>query len=129
VDREVFSPIYGMSHDELYIGQLNKQLVVGEVASVSFNAQDVLDDADILLGFYHTHPHTIGWYSQIDHQTMEAWCNCLGKDLLCVIQGIDGLRFWLFQKDKVAFVETHGTIDWNEHVIWGSYNVKQPVAS
>jgi hypothetical protein len=30
---------------------------------------------------------------------MHAWCSAFGKPLLCIIDGEDGLRGWLFEND------------------------------
>ncbi len=38
-----------------------------------------------VLGFYHTHPFGLNRPSRRDVRTMRAWCDCLGKPLLCVI--------------------------------------------
>jgi len=36
-------------------------------------------------GFYHTHPFGLTRPSRRDIKTMKAWCDCLGKPLLCAI--------------------------------------------
>jgi proteasome lid subunit RPN8/RPN11 len=38
-----------------------------------------------VLGFFHTHPQGLTRPSRRDVRTMQAWCDCLGKPLLCII--------------------------------------------
>lgn len=45
------------------------------------NREETFDD---VLGFYHTHPFGLTRPSRRDIKTMRAWCDCLGKPLLCV---------------------------------------------
>jgi len=53
-----------------------------------------------VVGFYHTHPGFTATPSFIDHGTMGAWVNCLGKPLWCVIKGVDGIRAFLYKDDE-----------------------------
>jgi proteasome lid subunit RPN8/RPN11 len=38
-----------------------------------------------VLGFFHTHPRGLTRPSGRDVRTMQAWCDCFGKPLLCLI--------------------------------------------
>jgi len=58
------------------------------MARVSFDYQYVIDWEDKygnVIGFFHTHPKGCAGPSGTDIRTMTGWCQCLGKDLLCVI--------------------------------------------
>jgi len=44
-----------------------------------------------VLGFFHTHPSGMTKPSRRDIRTMRAWCDCLGKPLLCMI-GVPDVR-------------------------------------
>lgn len=72
----------------------------GTPVSVAFNANHVVSRESIygdVLGFYHTHPQMQATPSSTDYKTMNAWRNCLGKDLICLIDGVNGLKtyYWL----------------------------------
>ena len=57
-----------------------------------------------VLGFYHTHPFGPGTPSPLDIRTMRAWCDCLGKPILCVIGVRDStsgrVRGYLFRSNR-----------------------------
>ncbi len=49
-------------------------------------------------GFWHTHPSRTGVApSRRDLRTMQAWCTCLGKPLLCVISCKDEVCVYIFE--------------------------------
>ena len=72
--------------------------------SVEFDWTTVMRREETLrdvLGFFHTHPRGLTRPSARDIRTMRAWCDCLGKPLLCAI-GIPGpddmkIRGYLFR--------------------------------
>lgn len=49
-----------------------------------------------VLGFFHTHPSFLSTPSERDDATMDSWVTCLGKDLISVIQGTDGVFAQLY---------------------------------
>ena len=49
-----------------------------------------------VIGFMHTHPNMSATPSQTDVETMRAWCFTLGRPLLCLIEGNEGLLGWVF---------------------------------
>jgi proteasome lid subunit RPN8/RPN11 len=49
-----------------------------------------------VVGFYHTHPHGPLSPSGRDLRTMRAWCDALGKPLLCVIATPVRVAAWWF---------------------------------
>lgn len=53
-----------------------------------------------VVGFYHTHPNMPAIPSSTDHETMNQWVDVLGKDLLCLIHGADGLKTYLWYGDS-----------------------------
>jgi hypothetical protein len=58
-------------------------------------------DAEVgdVIGFFHTHPSFLANPSSLDDRTMDSWVTCLGKNLLSVIQGIDGIYGYLYYTD------------------------------
>ncbi|MGD2269587.1 MAG: Mov34/MPN/PAD-1 family protein [Desulfobacterales bacterium] len=60
----------------------------GSAARVEFNWKKVLQREETsgdVIGFFHTHPQGLTRPSRRDIKTMRAWCDCLGKPLLCII--------------------------------------------
>lgn len=49
-----------------------------------------------VIGFYHTHPQMPGIPSSTDIQTMNQWVDVMGKDLLCLIHGQEGIQTYLW---------------------------------
>src|SRR5438046_470966 len=49
-----------------------------------------------IIGFMHTHPMGGLRPSDRDVRTMRAWCDALGKSLLCVIATPDAIGAWRF---------------------------------
>lgn len=84
-----------------------KNPIEGGPVSVKFNAQDIIDreiaKGDIM-GFYHTHPKMPASPSSTDYNTMNGWVASLGKDLVCLIEGENGLKTYLWVDDD-AFVK------------------------
>ena len=80
----------------------------GSPASVAFNYQDIYDrerEHHDVVGFYHTHPHCIGFPSSTDYRTMAGWTVAFGRPLACLIEGTDGLHGWWFIDDETEPVE------------------------
>jgi hypothetical protein len=76
---------------------------VGQPASVAFHGPDALareERRGDLVGFYHTHPGFSARPSRRDLDTTRAWVGALGKPLLCLIEGSDGLAGWRFDSDQ-----------------------------
>jgi hypothetical protein len=66
-----------------------------------------------IVGFMHTHPMGGLHPSQRDVRTMRAWCDALGKRLLCVIATPDAIGAWRFDDyrsdgERLAHVEIVG---------------------
>lgn len=49
-----------------------------------------------VVGFFHTHPRGCSGPSGRDDLTMEAWCRCFGKRLLCVIDCGTSIGAWVY---------------------------------
>jgi hypothetical protein len=70
---------------------------------VGFPYQWVLDREEKtgdLVGFMHTHPGFQASPSLRDDATMEQWVLSFGKPLLCLIEGINGLKGYLYYSDE-----------------------------
>lgn len=99
----------------------------GSPAQVAFNYQRIYE-RDItkgdVIGFYHTHPNTMACPSVTDYATMGAWTVCFGRPLLCMIEGVDGLKaHWFIDDEKKHLTSTVSRIgdifvgnlpDWGE---------------
>ncbi len=87
----------------------------GYPATVGFNPRDVFKYEDSLwpgtnvIGFYHTHPNMPNYPSQLDYDTMGAWVNCLGRPLLCAIEGNNGLAMHWFIDDTTRHITLNGS--------------------
>src|SRR5581483_8292450 len=57
-----------------------------------------------VLGFLHTHPMGGLSPSRRDMRTMRAWCDALGKPLLCAIATPTSLAAWRFEAGGSTFV-------------------------
>jgi hypothetical protein len=57
-----------------------------------------------VVGFLHTHPSFAARPSQRDIDTMRAWAGALGKPLVCLIRGADGLAGYRFDDDEAPGV-------------------------
>jgi Prokaryotic homologs of the JAB domain len=71
----------------------------GQPASVGFDAAYVLkreEEKGDVIGMLHTHPGFSSHYSDRDDRTARAWADALGKEILILIRGEDGLRGWWF---------------------------------
>src|SRR5688572_9747745 len=71
----------------------------GEAASVVADGAWMLAREETrgdVVGFMHTHPMGGLAPSMRDLRTMRAWCDALGKPLLCVIATPDAIGAWVF---------------------------------
>jgi hypothetical protein len=53
-----------------------------------------------VVGFYHTHPNMAAWPSVIDHRAMHGWTLSFGKPMVCLIDGIEGIKAHWFIDDE-----------------------------
>jgi len=77
----------------------------GKPAAVAFDPDYVWENRDKIIGWAHTHPNMEASPSNTDDITMKAWCNSLGKPLLCCIDGKDGLRSYWYMDDESQPIE------------------------
>ncbi len=94
--------LVGYHSGDIWYGRL-RQRWSGETGTVTFDWSWVLEREERcgdVIGFYHTHPAGLVNPSERDLSTMRAWVSCLGKPLLCLIQGDDTLSATLFQTDS-----------------------------
>lgn len=95
--------ITGSHLSRLWCG-VRQRRQTGTTSQVHFDADWVqrrhLERGDVL-GWYHTHPAGCEAYvSDRDLATMRAWVGCLGKPLICLIKGSQGIRGWVFENDE-----------------------------
>ena len=99
-ENEVFGLLCGSVHGDFCLARIVGKLVSGEPSRVEFDWNEVIkreENQGDVIGFYHTHPNSTAYMSPIDKDTMQAWVKCLGKPLVCVIDGKDGVRaHWVF---------------------------------
>ena len=75
---------------------------VGRPETVEFDGPAALAREEALgdvTGFLHTHPQCEAQPSRRDIDTMQAWVGALGKPLLCIIEGTNGLCGYRFDDD------------------------------
>lgn len=104
VENEVYQAIVGGKFGKLWWGRgLDCSNTEGTPGSVAFDPQIVVDREDNegdFVGFWHTHPSFPAAPSSTDYQTMGAWTLSLGRPLLCLIEGTDGLKAHWFINDE-----------------------------
>jgi hypothetical protein len=106
-DNEVWYALVGSEDRSLWWGALHHR-VDGEIATVTGDAAWVLEREEIcgdVIGMYHTHPHWPAIPSGRDIKSMRAWAVCFGRAMLCLIDGIDGLRAWWIDDDDETPLE------------------------
>jgi hypothetical protein len=94
--------LVGYRRGPIWYGRLRRGQQ-GEPASVEFDWSWVLDRDERygdVVGFYHTHPAGAATPSDRDVRTLRAWVGCLGKPLLCIIQGDVSLAAYRFASDE-----------------------------
>ena len=88
---EVAGYLTGQSEGRIWSSHLH-YLNSGSTFRVEFEWSTVIhreEEFGDVIGFFHTHPFGLERPSRRDVKTMRAWCDCLGKELLCII-GIPG---------------------------------------
>lgn len=101
-DNEKCVTLVGKSFGGLWAAKAIN-LTEGLPVSVNFDYDYVLkreEQKHDVLGWLHSHPHFRADPSTIDDNTMHAWVCSFGKPLLCGIDGVDGLKFWLYFDDE-----------------------------
>jgi proteasome lid subunit RPN8/RPN11 len=97
--NEEFWLLVGERRGNVYLARLLDR-TMGRPEAVEFDALAALTreerEGDVI-GFLHTHPSCEATLSRRDVNTMRAWVSSFGKPLLCVIEGTDGLRAYLFE--------------------------------
>jgi len=99
MDNEEYYAIYGLKIGKFFCG-FGQFYTNGTPSRVSFDYQKIIDNQKGFLGFYHTHPNMINYPSMIDEATMENWCDTLGKELLCFIDGVNGLSLYICNSNQ-----------------------------
>jgi hypothetical protein len=92
----------GGTHRRLFWGYMSHRSE-GHPGSVNFpykwvNQREELEND--VVGFYHTHPCFIASPSPRDDATMAQWVLSFGKPLICLIEGINGLKGYLYYSDE-----------------------------
>ena len=96
----------GGTFGRLWYGHLSHESE-GEPCSVNFpynwvmNREETKND---VVGFMHTHPNFLANPSNRDVSTMNQWILSFGKPLMCLIEGVDGLKAYLFYDDEKNFI-------------------------
>lgn len=69
------------------------------------------------VGMYHTHPGFSATPSLRDYSTMRGWITCFGKPLMCLIEGIDGLKAYWFFDDESECIPCHTVKQFGQLII------------
>ena len=91
----------------LWYGHLS-HLSEGNPGSVGFPYKWVMEREESkhdVNGFWHTHPGMSATPSLRDYATMHQWVMCFGKPLMCLIEGVDGLKAYLFYDDESPAIQ------------------------
>lgn len=111
--NEIFYAVFGYKFGPFIFGKLYFHNT-GNPVSVEFDYKYVVEKINQnsnLLGFYHTHPNMPAYMSSTDISTMEGWCDSEGKNLLCFIEGNDGLKCFKcynsVELDQVSILPRH----------------------
>ncbi len=94
--------LVGSRRGNVWLGRLHRRCQGGS-SSVDFDWAWVLEREERrgdVIGFWHTYPFGFEGPSQRDIRTMQGWVSCLGKPLLCLIQGQNSVFAYLFQTDE-----------------------------
>jgi hypothetical protein len=94
--------LVGVHRGRLWLGQRRNEST-GSPCEVTFDEDAALareEERNDLIGWFHTHPGMPATPSDRDVRTMRAWVGSLGKPLLCLIHGIDGLKGFVFADDE-----------------------------
>jgi Prokaryotic homologs of the JAB domain len=102
IPNEESGILVGSRRGNVWLGRLQRRRHGGP-SSVDFDWAWVLEREERrgdVIGFWHTHPFGFDGPSRRDIRTMQGWVSCLGKPLLCLIQGRDSLVAHFFQTDE-----------------------------
>ncbi len=94
--------LVGSRRGNVWLGRLQRRRQGGP-SSVDFDWAWVLEREERrgdVIGFWHTHPFGFEGPSHRDIRTMQGWVSCLGKPLLCLIQGQNSLTAYIFQTEE-----------------------------
>ena len=117
--REQCWILLGGVNELLWWGRMRRE-TIGDPASVSFNPHYILQREEKrgdVIGMFHTHPSFYASPSDRDHRTMRQWVSCLGKPLVCVIDGIDGLRAYWYMDDESDPIEASAVKELDNHIV------------
>ena len=92
----------GGNHRRMWWGHVSHESE-GHPGSVDFPYKWVLDREEKygdVVGFMHTHPGMIASPSPRDDATMAQWVLSFGKPLICLIEGVNGLKGYLYYSDE-----------------------------
>jgi hypothetical protein len=92
----------GGYHRKLWWGYLSHESE-GHPGSVDFPYKWVNDREEKtgdVVGFMHTHPGFLASPSLRDDATMAQWFLSFGKPLICLIEGVNGLKGYLYYDDE-----------------------------
>lgn len=92
----------GGYHRRLWWGYLSHESE-GHPGAVGFPYKWVNDREEKtgdIVGFMHTHPGMLASASLRDDATMAQWVLSFGKPLICLIEGINGLKGYLYYSDE-----------------------------
>lgn len=106
-DNEVYYGLIGQIHNDWWWAQCLGDHAEGSPGQVEFNWRLIMDREEShgdIVGFYHTHPQTVGCPSHRDYRTMGAWTVSFGRPLLCLIEGVDGLNANWFKDDETNHI-------------------------
>jgi proteasome lid subunit RPN8/RPN11 len=111
--------LLGKVKENLFYGR-QARMTRGAPCSVDFNASFVIEREETkgdVIGWLHTHPGMIASPSSRDHRTMKAWSCCLGKPLVCVIAGVDGLRAYWYMDDESDPIESAACVKLGHYIV------------
>lgn len=107
MDNEVYHGMIGRIIGPWWFARSFGDDQEGSPGQVSFDWEKIMEREDShgdIVGFYHTHPSFPGTPSSTDYATMGAWTLSLGRPLLCLIEGTDGLNANWFKDDESEHV-------------------------
>lgn len=94
-------PLVGKRQGRIWLARKLRRST-GSPSRVEFDGLAILsreESRQDVIGFLHTHPKCAALPSGRDIDTMQAWVGALGKPLVCLIAGTDGLAGYRFSTD------------------------------